>query len=93
MKTLNEAKKVLRLCYGASTRWGVRRGLWLGRACSICGDCCPECNMRGIIHWVWPELLNYRRVATEKEWLAWALTDDDNWGLTEEEKAEAVKGK
>ena len=87
MKTLEEAKKILRLCNAKNSNWGKRRNLWLGYACPLC-SCCPECNTLDVIHWVWPELIGYNKMASEEEWLAWAKTDKDNPGLTEEEKRE-----
>lgn len=70
MKTIEDAKRILRLCNATETDWGKKYGLWMGYACEICGGCCHECSTDITLRWVWPELKGFNGVATEDEWKA-----------------------
>lgn len=78
-KTLEDAKKMMRLCKAANTDWGERRGLWHGYACELCGNCCPECSTPMALMWAWPELKDFDEAATEEEWLEYVANNPDHY--------------
>lgn len=71
MKTIEDAKRFLRLCNATTidmvnnTCEGVEA---LSETDGPCYGICPECDVRDTLMWVWPELKGYNEEASEEEW-------------------------
>jgi hypothetical protein len=77
-KKKEEAKAMLRVCNVArpgdySVQWALDVDLWLNCGIDPSGDCCPECSTPDTLRWVWPDLEDYKKKASRRDWINQAL--------------------
>lgn len=65
MKTLEEAKQILKLCNTFSNR--SRHARSIGEHNCLCNCCCPECTTDSVLKWIWPELKEYTEELSDDE--------------------------
>jgi hypothetical protein len=68
MKTIDDAKRVLRYCNAADEPWVYDDNLEVPY--DICNICCMECTTAETLRWIWPELEGYNEAITQDEWNA-----------------------
>lgn len=77
MKTIEKAKGFLRLCNDARTpSRNYEKVTRLSKTFDMCTDCI-ECNTRETFMWLWPELEEYKEVATDEEWAKYVKEQDN----------------
>lgn len=67
-KTIEDAKKYLRLCNAAKEGDSWSKVDELSDVWEPCTSCCPECSTDTTIRWIWPELKYYHEEASPEEW-------------------------